>query len=90
MASVGYLETLKAQAVAEAIERVEQLLDGPSEPLERARLDHQARSMAGFDAAALAAELARVVARQEERIAALEAAARGESAGEDAPAAAKK
>jgi hypothetical protein len=72
MASLGHLEREKAVALQEAIGTVEGLLGGESARLQSTRIDVTARSMAGFDVAMLAAELARVVADQQERIAGLE------------------
>jgi hypothetical protein len=72
MAGLVHLEREKAVAIAEAIQTVEGLLDGESARLQSARFDVTARSMAGFDVAMLAAELSRVVADQQERIAGLE------------------
>jgi hypothetical protein len=81
------IEREKAVALAEAILTVEGLLGGESARLRSARLDVTARSMAGFDVAMLAAELARVVADQEERIGRLEERLEELGRAEDEPAA---
>ena len=73
MAGAVQLEVQKAQAIAEAIETTGGMLNGESERLHSAKYDVVGSTDADFVSAMLIAELARVVASQQERIEQLEA-----------------
>jgi len=72
MAGIAHLEQEKARALQEAIQTAVELLGEETPRRQSALHDVTARSMAGFEAVMLAAELTRVVAAQEARVAVLE------------------
>ena len=72
MASYQVLNQRKAQAMAEAIQTTERLLDGESERLHSAQRDVAGKTMQDYVFSMVIAELVRVVAGQQEQIDRLE------------------